>query len=272
MLSASRRRTPARVIAETYLLSGPVSTLAAACAAGGIAIASAFLQIQGGRAEVMLAGGTDSVAQVPYAGFSSLNVLTDDRVRPFDRNRSGFLIGEGAGMLILETLQNAQRRKAHIYAEIRGFGISADAYHVVHPHPEAKGLISAIRKALEMASCHADAVDYINAHGTATSANDKAECLAMSAALNREKRNVCTSSFKAVLGHTMGAAGAIETVGCILALRNQCIPPTWNFQEVDPECNVDCVPNLPRAARLGMILKNSSGFGGSNCCLALSAC
>jgi 3-oxoacyl-[acyl-carrier-protein] synthase II len=230
------------------------------------------LQIQQNRADVMLAGGFDVVSAIPFAGFSSLHLLTGDRVRPFDRGRSGFLIGEGAGFVVLEKYESASKRGANIYGEIRGFGIGADSYHVIHPHPEAKGLVKAMEDALKMAGCSSEDVNYVNSHGTATKANDRAESVALNSVVKPKKHKVVTSSMKAILGHTMGAAGAIETIGCLLALKHQCIPPTWNFRENDPECNVDCVPNEPRGAAIKTILKNSSGFGGTNCSLVLSTC
>jgi 3-oxoacyl-[acyl-carrier-protein] synthase II len=264
--------SPSQHLADVFGLTGPVSSIPVACAAGAMALIYGVLQLRQNRADVMLAGGFDVISEVPFAGFSSLHLLTSDRVRPFDRRRSGFLIGEGAGFVVMETLESARKRNAHIYGEIRGFGIGADGYHVIHPHPEAAGLIKAMKDALRQARCGVEEVDYVNSHGTATKANDKAESLAMNSVLRPTGRKVTTSSFKAVLGHTMGAAGAIETIGCLLALKHQCIPPTWNFQEIDPECNVDCVPNEPRRAAVKTIVKNSSGFGGTNCSLVLSSC
>jgi 3-oxoacyl-[acyl-carrier-protein] synthase II len=264
--------SPSHLLASIFGLNGPVSTTPVACAAGAMALIYAILQIQQNRADAMLAGGFDVVSEVPFAGFSSLHLLTGDRVRPFDRGRTGFLIGEGAGFVVLEKYESARKRGANIYGEIRGFGIGADAHHVIHPHPEAKGLVKAMEDALRMAECSCEDVDYINSHGTATKANDRAESVALNSVVKPKKRKVVTSSLKAILGHTMGAAGAIETIGCLLALKHQCIPPTWNFRENDPECNVDCVPNEPRGAAIKTILKNSSGFGGTNCSLVLSTC
>jgi 3-oxoacyl-[acyl-carrier-protein] synthase II len=264
--------SPAHLLARAFFLTGPVSAVPAACAAGSVAIVYAMLQLQQHRADAMLAGGFDTISDVPFAGFSSLHLLTNDCVRPFDRGRTGFLIGEGAGFLVLETLVSARKRKAQIYAEIRGFGLGADSYHVVHPHPEAQGLLSAMKCALKMGRCRVEDVDYVNSHGTATKANDKSESLALNVGLRPNGRKVVTSSFKSVLGHTMGAAGAIETIGCLLALKHRCVPPTWNFQEADPECDIDCVPNEPRPMVLKTIIKNSSGFGGTNCSLLLATC
>lgn len=264
--------SPSHLLASIFGLNGPVSTTPVACAAGAMALIYAILQIQQNRADVMLAGGFDVVSAIPFAGFSSLHLLTGDRVRPFDRGRSGFLIGEGAGFVVLEKYESASKRGANIYGEIRGFGIGADGYHVIHPHPEAKGLVKAMEDALKMAGCSSEDVNYVNSHGTATKANDRAESVALNSVVKPKRHKVVTSSMKAILGHTMGAAGAIETIGCLLALKHQCIPPTWNFRENDPECNVDCVPNEPRGAAIKTILKNSSGFGGTNCSLVLSTC
>jgi 3-oxoacyl-[acyl-carrier-protein] synthase II len=264
--------TPAHLLANIFGLNGPVSTTPVACAAGAMALIYAMLQIQQNRADVMLAGGFDVVSGIPFAGFSSLHLLTGDRVRPFDRGRSGFLIGEGAGFVVLEKYESARKRGANIYGEVRGFGIGADSHHVIHPHPEARGLVKAMEDALKMAGCSSEDIHYINSHGTATKANDKSESVALNSVIKPKKHKVVTSSLKAILGHTMGAAGAIETIGCLLALKHQCIPPTWNFRETDPECNVDCVPNEPRGAAIKTILKNSSGFGGTNCSLVLSTC
>jgi len=264
--------SPSNLLATIFGLRGPVSNVPVACAAGAMALIYGILQIQQERAEAMIAGGFDVISEVPFAGFSSLHLLTDDKVRPFDRRRSGFLIGEGAGFVILEKLESARKRNAQVYGEVRGFGIGADVYHVIHPHPEASGLIKAMEDALRMAGCSSEDVDYVNSHGTATKANDKVESFALNSVMRCNGRRATTSSFKSVLGHTMGAAGAIETIGCLLALKSQCIPPTWNFRERDPECNVDCVPNTPRDAKLRTIIKNSSGFGGTNCSLVLSTC
>jgi 3-oxoacyl-[acyl-carrier-protein] synthase II len=264
--------SPAQLLASLFEMTGPVSTISVACAAGSMSLIYAALQLKRKRTDVMLAGGFDVISEVPFAGFSSLHLLTPDAVRPFDRSRSGFLIGEGAGIVVLETLESAQKRNAAIYAEIRGFGVSADGYHVIHPQPEARGLIQSMSNALQMAGCSPDEVDYVNSHGTATRANDKSESQALNFLKPAKGRKVITSSLKAVLGHTMGAAGAIETIGCLLALKHQCIPPTWNFRDIDPECNVDCVPNEPRRTPIKTILKNSSGFGGTNCSLLLSGC
>jgi 3-oxoacyl-[acyl-carrier-protein] synthase II len=264
---------PANVVAEHFALSGPVSTVPVACAAGAMALIHAFMHIQNNRADVVLAGGFDEVSEIPFAGFLSLHVLTNDLIRPFDRNRTGFLIGEGAGILVLERLEAAQKRGAHIYGEVRGFGISSDAFHVIHPHPQAHGLIQAMTDALKMADCEPDDITYVNSHGTATKLNDTAESRALKSVFApKNGKKIVTSSFKSVLGHTMGAAGAIETIGCLLSLRHQTIAPTWNFEEMDPECDVDCVPNRPRTSALNTIMKNSSGFGGTNCSLVLSTC
>jgi len=266
------RHMPAAALIQEFQLDGPVCILPVACAAGGMAIISACLQIQNGRAQVMMAAGADSLSRVPYAGFSSLRVLTADCTRPFDRGRSGFLLGEGAGVLILESLANARKRGANIYAEVTGFGLGADAHHIVHPHPQAQGLVGAMNGALRMSGCAPEEIDYVNAHGTATVVNDRAECIAMRQVFRNRSHQTPTSSLKSVLGHTMGAAGVIETIGCLLAMQHHCIPPTWNFEEPDPECDVDCVPNRPRPSKLRTVMKNSAGFGGSNCSLVFAAC
>lgn len=252
------------LVAESLDITGSVVTLPVACAAGCVAIVDGILQLTHGRADAMLVGGTEGLSSVSFSGFSSLNVLTTDATRPFDLERTGFLIGEGAGILVLETLEDARERDAQIYAEIMGFGLSADAYHVIHPDPFAGGLIQSMTGALRSAKCTPEDIDYINAHGTATQANDRAECEAMTEIYRSTSKAIVANSFKAVLGHTMGAAGAIETIGCVLSIRHQIIPPTWNFETKDPHCDVDCVPNEPREAKLDRILKNSSGFGGSN--------
>lgn len=265
-------KTAAEIVAERLELSGTSLALPVACAAGSVAIVDGLLQLANGWVDAMLVGGADGLSPVSFSGFASLNVLTAEVVRPFDRERSGFLIGEGAGMLVLETYEHAAKRGAHIYGEIMGFGLGADAHHVIHPHPRATGLIHSMCQALKMASCSPESVDYVNAHGTATQANDKSECEAVKAVFGSPRKPTIVNSLKASLGHTMGAAGAIETVGCVLSLAHQCIPPTWNFETVDPECPVDCVANLPRNAPLRRVLKNSSGFGGSNCSLLIGVC
>jgi 3-oxoacyl-(acyl-carrier-protein) synthase len=265
--------TPARflsaVVAKTLKLMGPVVTLPVACAAGCVAVIDGILQLAHGRADAMLVGGTEGLSSVSFSGFASLNVLTPDVTRPFDLNRTGFLIGEGAGIIVLERLTDARARNAPVYAEVVGFGLSADAYHVIQPDPLAGGLIHSIKCALRTAKCSPDDIDYTNAHGTATQANDRAECEALTEIFHSSSRPIVANSFKAILGHTMGAAGAIETIGCVLSIYNQVIPPTWNFETKDPNCGVDCVPNEPRKTLLKRVLKNSSGFGGSNGSLVL---
>ena len=254
---------------------GPSSAVATACAAGSNAIGDAFQLLQLGKADAMICGGAESaITPLGVAGFASAKALSfrnDDPAtasRPFDKTRDGFVIGEGSGMLVLETLAHAEARGATILAEIVGYGTTCDAHHITSPTPGGVGGAAAMRLALEDGGIAADSVDYVNAHGTSTPANDSNETAAIKSALGSRANDIPVSSTKSMTGHLLGGSGGIEAVACVLALRNGVVPPTINYNNPDPECDLDVVPNTARELTLGTVLSNSFGFGGHNVCLA----
>ncbi|MDA7433382.1 beta-ketoacyl-ACP synthase II [Synechococcus sp. AH-601-N10] len=254
---------------------GPSSAVATACAAGSNAIGDAFQLLQLGKADAMICGGAESaITPLGVAGFASAKALSfrnDDPAtasRPFDKTRDGFVIGEGSGMLVLETLAHAEARGATILAEIIGYGTTCDAHHITSPTPGGVGGAAAMRLALEDGGIAADSVDYVNAHGTSTPANDSNETAAIKSALGSRANDIPVSSTKSMTGHLLGGSGGIEAVACVLALRNGVVPPTINYNNPDPECDLDVVPNTARELTLGTVLSNSFGFGGHNVCLA----
>ena len=254
---------------------GPSSAVATACAAGSNAIGDAFQLLQLGKADAMICGGAESaITPLGVAGFASAKALSfrnDDPAsasRPFDKTRDGFVIGEGSGILVLETLAHAEARGATILAEIVGYGTTCDAHHITSPTPGGVGGAAAMRLALEDGGIAADSVDYVNAHGTSTPANDSNETAAIKSALGSRATDIPVSSTKSMTGHLLGGSGGIEAVACVLALRNGVVPPTINYNNPDPECDLDVVPNTARELTLGTVLSNSFGFGGHNVCLA----
>jgi 3-oxoacyl-[acyl-carrier-protein] synthase II len=254
---------------------GPSSAVATACAAGSNAIGDAFQLLQLGKADAMICGGAESaITPLGVAGFASAKALSfrnDDPAsasRPFDKTRDGFVIGEGSGILVLETLAHAEARGATILAEIIGYGTTCDAHHITSPTPGGVGGAAAMRLALEDGGIAADSVDYVNAHGTSTPANDSNETAAIKSALGSRAKDIPVSSTKSMTGHLLGGSGGIEAVACVLALRNGVVPPTINYNNPDPECDLDVVPNTARELTLGTVLSNSFGFGGHNVCLA----
>jgi len=254
---------------------GPSTAVATACAAGSNAIGDAFRLIQLGLADAMVCGGAESaITPLGVAGFASAKALSfrnDDPAtasRPFDAERNGFVIGEGAGVLVLESLEHAQARGATVLAEIIGYGMTCDAHHITAPSPGGVGGAEAIRLAMLDAKLEPDAVDYINAHGTSTPANDKNETSAIKSALGERARQIPVSSTKSMTGHLLGGSGGIEAVAAVLAIQHQLVPPTINYQNPDPDCDLDVVPNQAREARVDVVLSNSFGFGGHNVCLA----
>lgn len=255
---------------------GPINTVVAACASGAQAVADGAELIQNGRADLVVTAGVEGVIDLTsIGGFARINALStrnDDpehACRPFDRTRDGTVLSEGSGALILESLEHAQQRNAPIYAELLGHASSSDAYHVTAPDPEAGGMVRAIRWALQDAGIQPNQVDYINAHGTATPLNDSLETLAIKKAFGDDAYRIPVSGSKAVLGHALGATGAIEAIFCLLALRDNIVPPTWNYTEPDPACDLDYVPNQPRPAPLTTVVSNSFAMGGHNTCLVL---
>ena len=254
---------------------GPSSAVATACAAGSNAIGDAFRLLQMGKADAMICGGAESaITPLGVAGFASAKALSfrnDDPAtasRPFDKERDGFVIGEGSGVLVLETLDHAQARGAAILAEIVGYGTTCDAHHITSPTPGGVGGAAAMRIALDDGGLSADRIDYVNAHGTSTPANDSNETAAIKSALGHRAAQIPISSTKSMTGHLLGGSGGIEAVACVLALQHNVVPPTINYTNPDPDCDLDVVPNSAREHTLETVLSNSFGFGGHNVCLA----
>ncbi len=254
---------------------GPNCCTVTACAAGSNAIGDAFRLIQRGYADAMICGGTEAaVTPLGVAGFAAMKALStrnDDpsvACRPFDRDRDGFVIGEGSGILILEELEMALNRGAKIYGEIVGYGMSCDAHHITAPVPDGRGATRAIELALKDGNINPEQIDYINAHGTSTAANDVTETKAIKKALGKKAYNVAISSTKSMTGHLLGGSGGIEAVATALAIAEGKIPPTINLFDPDPECDLDYVPKLSRSAAIEVALSNSFGFGGHNVTLA----
>jgi 3-oxoacyl-[acyl-carrier-protein] synthase II len=267
---------PAGHLASLFGAEGPNINCLTACAASSQAIGEAAEIIRRGEADVMLSGGTHTMIH-PFGvtGFNLLTALSTHNdeptkaSRPFDRNRDGFVLGEGAGMVVLEALEHAQARRAHIHGEICGFGSTADAFRITDTHPEGRGAISCIKMALEDAGVGLDGVDYINAHGTSTIVNDRVETLAIKQVFGERAYQIPVSSTKSMMGHLIAAAGATEVIFCLLAIRDNVVPPTTNYEYPDPDCDLDYVPNVCREVPCEAALTNSFGFGGQNIALLL---
>jgi 3-oxoacyl-[acyl-carrier-protein] synthase II len=238
-----------------------------ACSAGNYAIGYGYDLLRLGKADIVIAGGSDSFSYVAFTGFNQLLLIAPQICQPFDKNRKGIIVGEGAGALILEALENALERSANIYAEILGYGLSCDAHHMTTPHED--GIVECIMDALRQTNLTPEDIDYINAHGTGTPHNDRAECSAIKRVFGKRYKKIPISSIKSMLGHTMGASSAIEAIACCLTLKNNIIPPTINYQTPDPECDIDCVPNKARKQKVNIVLNNAFAFGGNNACLVL---
>jgi 3-oxoacyl-[acyl-carrier-protein] synthase II len=254
---------------------GPSSAVATACAAGSNAIGDAYRQIQLGLADVMICGGAESaITPLGVAAFASAKALSfrnDDpstASRPFDLERNGFVIGEGAGMLVIESLDHALARGATPLAEIVGYGTTCDAHHITSPSPGGVGGAEAMRLTLVDAGLRPEDVDYVNAHGTSTQANDSNETAAIKSALGDRARQIPVSSTKSMTGHLLGGSGGIEAVASVLAIGHNLVPPTINYHTPDPACDLDVVPNVARDHIVNVVLSNSFGFGGHNVCLA----
>lgn len=245
-------------------LRGPSGLIPTACAAGNYAIGYAFDMLREGRADCMLAGGADPWSLIAYEGFNAMFAISPDRCRPFDRDRTGILISEGAGILVLEPESKAKARGARIYARLAGYGLGADGHHMTGPHPQGRGGIQAGLNAMRNAALLPDAIDYVSAHGTGTHANDKTETLIMKTLLGNRAKKVPISSIKSMIGHTMGAASALEAVMSVKAIETGIIPPTINYETPDPECDLDVVPNVAREIHPQVVMSNSFAFGG-NC-------
>jgi len=238
-----------------------------ACAAGNYAVGYGFDSIRNGSLDYCLAGGSDSFFYVAFIGFQRLYAMAQEKCQPFDKNRKGMMLGEGAGILLLERLDLALKRNASLYGEILGYGLSCDAFHPTAP--DADGIARAMEKALKESGLTYRDVDYISAHGTGTPTNDKIECQAIKKVFKDRYRDIAVSSIKSMLGHSMGAASAIEAIACCLTVKEDIIPPTINFETPDPECDIDCVPNQARKKIVNVALNNGFAFGGNNACLVI---
>ncbi len=263
-------------LARRFDIRGPVSNCLTACAASSQAIGEAYEWILRGEADTVMTGGAHSmIYPLGVAGFSLLTALSTHNEepqkasRPFDKRRDGFVLGEGAGVLILEELSHAIKRNARIYAEVIGYGSTADAYRMTDMDPEGKGAVRAMQIAMQKAGIKPEDVDYINAHGTATSVNDAIETMVIKKAMGNTAYKIPVSSIKSMIGHMITAAGGVEAITCVLAMQHRLIPPTINYEEPDPDCDLDYVPNTAREAEVKIALSNSFGFGGQNICLAL---
>ncbi len=264
------------LVAGRFGITGSSSTIQTACTSSAQAVGEALRAIQRGSVDAALSGGSECiVSPIELQLFCLLGALSrrngepERASRPFDAERDGFVLGEGAGVLVLERLDHALERKAPILAELAGYGTSCDAYRVTDEAPDGRGAILAMRRALEDACLPPEEIDYVNAHGTSTPMNDRVETLAIKAVFGKHAHKLAVSSTKSMIGHTISAAGAIELITCVLALRDQMIPPTINYEYPDPECDLDYVPNHARTGKLEAVLSNSFGFGGHNDCLVV---
>lgn len=260
------RQYPSHVIAahvaSELMFRGPNVVIPTACAAGNYALAHAFDSIRNGDADVMLAGGSDAFSRITYSGFARLGAIAPERCQPFDRNRKGMIPGEGAALLVLEAMKSAEARGAHVYAELAGYGLTCDAHHMTAP--QGDGATAAMRLAMADAGVTPEEVGYISAHGTGTAVNDRVETLAVKQAFGGAAYRVPMSSIKSMLGHTMGAASAIEAAVCALAVRDDVVPPTIHLETPDPECDLDYVPNEARRQGVEVAMNNAYAFGGNN--------
>ncbi|MDP8262591.1 MAG: beta-ketoacyl-ACP synthase II [Candidatus Ancaeobacter aquaticus] len=258
-------------ISITYGLRGPNLAAVTACATGTHCIGEAYRTLAMGDADMILAGGSESaLSPLGVGGFCAMRALStrndepEKASRPFDRDRDGFIIAEGAGIVALETLESAKRRGAHIYAEVVGYGLTGDGYHMTSPSPTGDGAARCMASAIKSARLDITDVDYINAHGTSTQLNDKFETLAIKSVFKEYAKKVAISSTKSMTGHLLGAAGGVEFIACALAVENNIIPPTTNLDNPDPECDLDYVPNVARETNVNIAISNSLGFGGHN--------
>jgi 3-oxoacyl-[acyl-carrier-protein] synthase II len=254
-------------IAKTFNLQGTNLMFSTACSAGNYAIGFGLDLLRSGRAEIIIAGGSEPLSKVAFTGFNQFKAVAPEKCQPFDKNRRGMMVAEGAGIVILESLERALRRNAQIYAEVLGYGLSCDAHHMTNSSVE--GIVSCMRKAMIEAGIRPEDVDYISAHGTGTLTNDRNESAAIKEVFGDRYKEIPISSIKSMLGHTMGAASALEAIACALTVKNDIIPPTINFETFDPECDIDCVPNKARQHIVKIALNNSYAFGGNNACLVI---
>ncbi|MCR5437885.1 MAG: beta-ketoacyl-ACP synthase II [Selenomonas sp.] len=264
-------------VSITYKLHGPSSCIVTACATGSNCIGDAFRVIQRGDVDVMIAGGTEAaISEAAVAGFAAMKALCMDHnddpahaSRPFDKNRSGFVMGEGAGLVVLESLEHAKARGAHIYAEVVGYGANSDAYHITSPAPGGEYQAKCMQAALDDAGMKASEVDYVNAHGTSTHMNDEGETMAIKSVWGEAAKDVSVSSIKSMTGHLLGAAGGVECIATALAIENDMLPPTMNYETQDEGLDLDYVPNKAKAKTVRAAMSNNFGFGGHNACLLL---
>ncbi len=253
------------LIAGKYSLSGQRATISTACSSSATSIGYGFDLIRSGDQDIVVAGGSEALSELTFAGFNAIRVMDPEYCRPFDKNRKGMSLGEGAAILILENHTMAASRGAKIYAEVLGYAINSDAYHMTSPDPEAMGMSRVMAAALDVAGLSGDQIDYINAHGTATQINDPMETLAIKRVFEKSRTgNLAVSSTKSMVGHCLGAAGAIEAAATILALKRQIVPPTVHLNEPDQDCDLDHVPNTSRKQEVRFALSNSFAFGGNN--------
>jgi len=265
------------LIARQFQCLGPNTTIVTACATGTQTIGEAAQLIHNGKADLVITGGTEAlIKDYSVAGFCAMRALPVNyndnpqaASRPFDARREGFILSEGAGALVIESLEHAQKRGAHIYAEIVGYSSTSDAFHIAQPDPDAEGPIRAMRWALADAGIQPGEIDYINAHGTSTPLNDATETKAIKSVFGDHARKLAISSTKSMIGHAMGASGTLEAIACVLTIMHSMIHPTINYTTPDPECDLDYVPNTPRKQEVRHTLSNSFGLGGQNACLVL---
>lgn len=271
----NQRKSPEEILALNYPANSIIANIskefkfikknilfANACAAGNYAIGYAYDLINSGKSKIVIAGGVDSLSRIAFTGFGRLFAMSPDICQPFDKNRKGMMLGEGCGIIILESFKNAMNRNANIYAEITGYGMSCDAKHMTNP--SILGVLKAMDKALKNSNLKPEDIDYICAHGTGTHENDAAESKAINYLTKSINKRIPVSSIKSMLGHTMGAAAAIETISCVLSLKFGELPPTINFNEIDEDCDIDCIPNISRKGEVRSLMNNSQAFGGNN--------
>jgi 3-oxoacyl-[acyl-carrier-protein] synthase II len=265
-------------ISMKYQLRGPNYATTSACATGSHAIGIAMRHLQFGDADAVLAGGSEgAITPMGVAGFNAMKAIStrnedpEHASRPFDLERDGFVMGEGAGMLVLETLEHAQKRGAKVLCELIGLGFTADAHHITAPAPGGEGAVRAMRQAINTAGLQPEDVDYINAHGTSTEYNDKTETEAIKTVFGEHAYKLNVSSTKSMTGHLLGAAGAVESIACVMAINNGIIPPTINYKTPDPNCDLDVTPNEAKKKAIRVALNNAFGFGGHNATLIFAA-
>nr|WP_319396783.1 beta-ketoacyl-[acyl-carrier-protein] synthase family protein [uncultured Desulfobacter sp.] len=256
-------------ISAAYGLQGPNLVFSTACSSANIAIGYACDLIRSGRMDIMLAGGVDPMAEITCAGFGVLRNTSPDVARPFDRKRNGLILGEGAGILLLESEKHFRQRQGHIYGEVLGYGMSSDAYHMTSPDVLGRGAARSMYNAVSDSGLVPGQVEYINAHGTATKHNDQMETMAIKKVFEKRAYDIPVSSTKSMHGHTLGAAGGIEAIAVLAAMDGGFIPPTMNYREKDPKCDLDYVPNQAREQQFSVGLSNNFGFGGNNCTVIL---